>query len=556
MKRVIDEQISRWPAFARSAGPIPWILVWIGAIGLAALVHLAFFVAWPDHFIHEDSGPYLAEAQAILTGQYVDDQTHRPYGVAFFLVLLSRLFSPDILVFVTAQHVLSVVTAVLIATIVRYSGAPRIFSLLAFLPAALYARTVHYDNTVGAETISVFLMSLAAFLASGVVFRNWPPLISAAGIGLSLGAMMVCRSAGLGPAVVTLLWLAMFVNIRWVRRLGMLALAGGITVAVFLTPAAVNWIVGKRAVGNENLAVMSFVGGYSGDFDHGVHLDRKSQARQFVNEKRAANGPSGWADINEYQWPLDAMNRMRKQNDTDGDLETAVRDIFVETLTTPSTLWRHLSKHFAREMFFLLFDGNYPASRASSPQNYESFVKRDAFPFFHSPTGLKSRQLIYDNYSPPKALSWLLPSANKLQANLDALFSLGYAPRYDPAPLCCRLTISSEYDFEPGPIRWLSASTLILLVLLLTSEAACLSGRVPPLPRNLVAAGALMILLALINAAFPAFLVYGFNRYGYYVTPFMAGATGILGAVLFDRMRLTVVTWRARDPVVPILDKS
>ena len=47
-----------------------------------------------------------------------------------------------------------------------------------------------------------------------------------------------------------------------------------------------------------------------------------------------------------------------------------------------------------------------------------------------------------------------------------------------------------------------------------------------------------MVLLALINAAFPAFIVYGLNRYAYYVTPYMAGATGILGAVALDRIEL------------------
>jgi hypothetical protein len=196
------------------------------------------------------------------------------------------------------------------------------------------------------------------------------------------------------------------------------------------------------------------------------------------------------------------------------------------------------------------------AGRVSNPQGYEFFVKRDSFPIFNSPTGLKSRRLIYDNYSPPKALSWLLPSADKLQAGLNKLFSLGYAPSFDPAPLCCGLTVSSEYDFKPGPIRWLSGSTLILLVLLLAGEVAGRSGRLPPLPRNLVAAGALMILLGVVNAAFPAFLVYGLHRYAYYVTPFMAGAAGVLGAALFDRMRLIAVSWRRGDPATSVVGKS
>ena len=52
-----------------------------------------------------------------------------------------------------------------------------------------------------------------------------------------------------------------------------------------------------------------------------------------------------------------------------------------------------------------------------------------------------------------------MPSAEKLQSHLDALFSLGYAPRFDETPLCCGLKVSGEYDFSAGPIRWLSAST-------------------------------------------------------------------------------------------------
>jgi hypothetical protein len=43
--------------------------------------------------------------------------------------------------------------------------------------------------------------------------------------------------------------------------------------------------------------------------------------------------------------------------------------------------------------------------------------------------------------------------------------------------------------------------------------------------------------------------VYSFNRYAYYVTPFMAGAAGILGAVLFDRLKMLVLGWRRTDRV-------
>lgn len=534
---MVDAAVSRLSVLARKAGPIVWVLIWIGAVGLASLVHLAFLVAWPDHFTHEDSAAYLYEAQSILTGHYVDDPNNRPYGVAFFLVLLSKVFSPSILVFVTAQHALSVVTAILIATIVRFAGAQHIFALLAFLLAALYARTVHYDNTIGAETLSVFLTTLAAFIAAGAVFRKWPPLPSAIGIGLSLGAMMVCRSAGIGPAFAILIWLAVFVNARLVRRLRIVALAGAVTAAVSFTPAAINWFVGKRPAATENLAVMAFLVGYSADFNHGVHLDRKALARSLVDEKRAADGPTGWADTDQYQWPLDAVFLMRKPDESREAFEKIVRDIFIETLTTPSTLWRHLTRHFAREMYFLFFDRSLVASRVSTPEGYEFFVQREPFPIFGSPTGLKSRRLIYDNYSPPQALYWVLPSPDRLQSFLDALFRLGYTPRTDPAPLCCGLKISSEYDYRPGPIRWLSASALILLIALLAGEVAGRAGWLPPLPGNLVAGGALMILLALVNVALPAFLVYGLHRYGYYVAPFLAGAAGILGAICFERAR-------------------
>jgi hypothetical protein len=233
---------------------------------------------------------------------------------------------------------------------------------------------------------------------------------------------------------------------------------------------------------------------------------------------------------------------LRRPTDSDAEFATVVRDIFIETLTTPSTLWRHLTKHFASEMYFLLFDGNLAARQTPNPQAYESFVKRDSFPIFHSPTGLKYRRLIYDHYRQPYGLSWLLPTADRVQVRLDRLFADGYSPRPDPAPIfCCGLTISTEYDHYPGPIRWVSASMLILLVLLLAGEVAGRAGWLPRLSRNLVAGGFLMILLALINAAFPAFLVYSFNRYAYYVTPFLAATAGLLGAVLFEWLKPAVM---------------
>lgn len=532
------------PTLVAWAGRITWLWIWIGAIVLALLVHLAFLVAWPDHFIHEDGGAYLQEAEAILRGHYLDDPGKRPYGVAVFLVLLSKLFGPHILVFVIVQHLMSIGTALLVAATVRFAGAPRVLSVFAFLIAALYGRTVHYDNTIGAESISNFLVALASFVAAGIVFRRWSPLFAAAVLGLILGAVMTCRSATIGQASVILLWVAVMLNAGWARRLTVLALAGGAAIVVYLIPTAVDHVIGKHPAGNESLAVMAFVVGYSADYDRGVHLDRKAAARQFVEKMRAADTPTGWADGGVYQWPFEAIEFLRKPGDSAAEFEKAIRDIFIETLTTPSTLYRHVTKHFLREMYFLLFDGNFAARKTANPRSYEFMVHRDTYPFFGSPTGLKYRRLIYDYYKPYWRLEGrILPTADRIQVTLDYLLTLGYQPRSDLADLCCGLTISSEYDDLPGPIRWISAATLVLMVVLLASVVAARLGLIYPLPADLVAGGTLMILLALISAAFPAFLVYGLNRYAYYLIPFLGGASAILGAVLFDRIRLFVETW-------------
>ncbi|MET4041466.1 hypothetical protein ABIC03_003157 [Bradyrhizobium sp. RT6a] len=527
---------TRWPAWASR---FTWLGIWLGVIGIALMVHLAFLVAWPDHFLHEDSGAYLDEADSILRGHYIDDAGKRPYGMAAFLVLLSKLFGPHIVVFVIAQHLISIGTALLVAVTVRFAGAPRVLSVLAFLIAALHGRTVHYDNAVGAETISNFLVSLAAFIAAGLALRKWPPFLAAAAIGVTLGALMTCRSAAVGQAAVILLWLAVVLDAGWVRRLTVLALTGALATAVYLIPTTINYAIGKGPLGNESLAVMAFVVGYSADYDHGVHLDRKAQAREFVEKMRAADTPTGWPDTGVYQWPFGAIHLLERPGDSRAEVEKVVRDIFIETLTTPSTLYRHVTRHFLREMYFLLFDGSTVARRASQPQGNEFFTQRDAYPIFGSPTGLKPRQLIYDYYHPYGPLEGrLLPSPARVQLGLDYLLSRGYQPRGDLAPLCCGLSISSEYDDLPGPIRWISAATLILAVVLFVGVAAARFGLAAPLPPGLVAGGTLMILLALVSAAFPAFLIYGFNRYGYYVIPFLGGASAILGAVLFDRIRL------------------
>ncbi|WP_152033497.1 hypothetical protein [Bradyrhizobium sp. DOA9] len=533
----VEGPLTGRPARLTWASRIVWLWIWLGVIGLALSVHLAFLVAWPDHFLHEDGGAYLDEAQSILTGHYLDDSGKRPYGVAVFLVLLSKLFGPHILVFVIAQHLMSIATALLVAATVRFAGAPRILSVLAFLIAALYARTVHYDNTIGAETISNFLVGVAAFIAAGLTFRKWPPIIAAAAVGTTLGAVMTCRSAAVGQAAVILLWLVMVQDAGWLRRLSVLALAGSLATAVYLIPTAVNYAIGKRPAGNESLAVMAFVVGYSADFDHGVHLDRKANARAFVEKMRAMDTPTGWADAEVYQWPFGAMHALEKPGDSANEFEKVVRDIFIETLTTPSTLYRHVTRHFLREVYFLLFDGNSVARRTTNPQAYEFFVQQAPLPLFGSPTGLKYRRLVYDYYKPHWRLErWLLPTSDQVQVKLDYLLTLGYQPRPDLADLCCGLTISSEYDDFPGPIRWVSAAALALMVVLLASAVGTRLGLMRPLPAGLAAGGTLMISLALISVAFPAFLVYGFNRYAYYAVPFLAGASAILGAVVFDRV--------------------
>lgn len=525
------------PSWLGWTSSLAWFWIWVGVIGLALMIHLAFLVAWPDHFIHEDSGPYLIQAESILRGQYLEDAVKRPYGVAVFLALLSKLFGPHILVFVIAQHLMSVGTALFVAGIVRFAGLPRFFALLAFCFAALHGRIIHYDNTIGAETVANFLVSLAAFIAAGAALRKWPAFLAGASLGLTLGALMVCRSAAIGQAAVILLWLFVSLDARLVRRLGVLTLAAVLAAAVYLTPAAINAVIGKQSPGSESLAVMAFVIGYSGDFDHGVHLDRKARARPIVEKMRAADTRKGWADGGEYQWPLGAAQRLRMPGDSDADIEKVVRDIFVETLTTPSTLYRHMTRHFFREMFFLLFDANSVARRAPNPQGYAFFVNRDTFPFFGSPTGFKPGQLVHDYYKPWWPLSRLLPTDDEVQRRLNQLLGHGYAPNSDLVNFCCGLKVSTEYDDRPGPILWLSSATLCLALVLLIGVPASYAGLVPRLPRDLVAVSALMVLLALVSAAFPTFLIYGLNRYGYYVIPFLGGSSAILLGLLFDRIR-------------------
>jgi len=545
VNRTSSQRSGLLPPLLAWANSVAWFWIWACAIGLALMIHLAFLVNWPDHFIHEDSAAYIIQTESILRGQYLEDVMKRPYGVAAFLALLSKLFGPHILVFVIAQHLMSVGTALFVAGILRFAGAPRVFALLAFCLAALHGRIVHYDNTIGAETISNFLVSLAAFIAAGAALRKWPALPAAAAVGLTLGAVVTCRSAAVGQAAVILLWLVVVLDAGLLRRLGVLALAGLLASVVYLTPAAINLAIGKRPAGNETLAVMAFVVGYSGDFEHGVHLDRKAQARGYVGQMRAEDTPRGWPDIGIYQWPFGAMHRLAKPGDSEGDLERVVRDIFIETLTTPSTLYRHLTKHFLREMFFLLFDANSVARRTPSPQGYEFFTERDRFPFFGSPTGLKPGQLIQDDYKPWWPLSRLLPNADQFQLNLNRLFARGYAPSSDLVVLCCGVKVSTEYDDRPGVMLWLSTATLILALVLLIGVPASHAGWVRRSSGRLVAGGTLMILLAMVSAAFPTFLIYGLNRYAYYVIPFLAGSSAILGSVVFDWLRARVRAGRA-----------
>lgn len=493
------------------------LLIAIPLIMATLFIRFGFLAEYPNAILHEDSGPYLVEAERLLEGKETADQglPGRPPGYPLFLAAALRLVSTDVLHIVALQHVLAIAGVLLLTVLLRLLGVRRLFAFGFFMAVACSHRMIHYDNTIGAETWSVFMMSLVIFLGCGMLLRRWNPWSVGGVLGVLLAYLLLIRSASFFLAVVLAIWIALpnahRLNLGLGRRVALIALI--VMPPVVTVATMTQWNkhhYGRAVLSREVEPTMAFAIAYSGDFTGGLFPDLKQELRPIVEAGRAKRGPRGYPDVHEngYQWVFGIFNvlsldRLGSQVEKD----RVVSALFRETLLTPAGLYRHVSGHVWWELQFMLFDMTPVANAAPRPEGYEHFVKRDT----------KDLRIAHvrDDRVPGTLLAQAFP--DPVGTSLQRWASRHIRERYQ-----------TEYRGKPGVIRIYSAFSLALLLVLAAQAVVAGWRRIAGRERagaSVDPEEAAVVFVSLVwlgNALVACTLIYALHRYSYYVFPFVA----------------------------------
>ncbi len=488
---------------------LPDILITVVLVLAALVIRIGFLAEYPNTLLHEDSGPYIFEAERLLEGRETENGgvPGRPPGYPLFLAAVFRLLSSDLLHVVALQHGVAITGILLLAYTLRMMGVGRLFAYGFFVAAAFSHRLIHYDNTIGAETLTVFLMSVVIFLTCGMLLRRWNPRLVSGVLGALLAYLLLVRSASFFLPPLLAIWIAIPAASRLDANVRQrLLLAALIVLPPVLTGfAMIQWNkhhYGRSVLSREAEPVMAFVIAYSGDFTGGRYADLKREMRPSVEENRATAGEQGFYSESgggNYQWVFTIFNvldidRLGSQQEKD----RVVSGLFWETLLTPKTLYRHLTGHVWRETRFMLFDTTPVANSVTPPPEYAHFTRRDV-----ASAHLASLQ---EDYPAGQLLARSLPGSmgETLQHFTSRYIHVNY---------------HTEYKGKPGLIRIYSILSLILLgflgfrLLTVRQYGALASDDSTALFVTLIWLG---------NALVVCTLLYALHRYSYYALPFVA----------------------------------
>lgn len=498
----------------------------------ALFIRFGFLAEYPNSIMHEDSGPYVDEAERLLEGRETagGQMPGRAPGYPLFLATIINLVSPNLFYTIGIQHLLGVGTALLLTLSLRMLGVGRLLSYVFFTAIAFAHRLIHYDNTIGAETLTVFLISVNFFLATGMALRRWNPWVCAAVIGVVFGYLILVRSATFFIPFVFVLWLALpsarQVFPEWRRRLALIALI--ITPPISATIGMIQWNKAhydRSVLSREAEPAMAFIIAYSGDFSEqgpkyeilGKYPDFRERLKTVVEEGRATLKNDGYSTVDHYQWVFNIfsildLERFGSQQEKD----RVVAGLFWETVFTPRTLYRHLAEHTLRELRFMLLDATPVTNSTFTPSELANFTGRDG--------SVLQIAKANANHEQGTGIAKLMPNA--LGEVLQRLTNRYIRNKY-----------TTEYRQEPGLMRLytvLSITTLGTMAFWMLFRAGrslfLRSTSARELPRRdkkpaLSAENSLALLIFMIwlgNAVLICTLVYALHRYSYYVYAFNA----------------------------------
>lgn len=201
-----------------------WGFLLLLAVG--ACVRVLAVYAFSPAFTFPDSLSYL---QVAATGEA---QAVRPWGYSGYLALVSEVVPFGGVA--ATQHLLGLVTVVIVYALLQRRGVRRLISCLAVAPLALDGYLIQIEHYLMAESLYVFLLMAGLVL---LLWRERAPWWMTGASGVLLGLSAVTRTVGMVVLAVVALY-ALVQLIR--RRFGVLAVASAaVGVAAVLVPYVV-----------------------------------------------------------------------------------------------------------------------------------------------------------------------------------------------------------------------------------------------------------------------------------------------------------------------------
>ena len=194
------------------------------ALGAGVLVRIVVTIAFTPALLQSDGPAYLARVHDLLP------DPNRPVGYVIGLLKPLSWIADNVALYVAVQHVLGLLTAVLVYDLVRRWGAGRWWATIAALPVLFDSMQLMLEHAVLSDVFFCFLLVSAFWvLARRRVLRPGHAVIG----GLLLGAAVTVRLVG-EPLVLTGIGFALLLGGTWRNRT-----AAGLAVAVgFLAPVA------------------------------------------------------------------------------------------------------------------------------------------------------------------------------------------------------------------------------------------------------------------------------------------------------------------------------
>jgi len=199
----------------RDHGPF----VVVAAVSL--LLRLAVLLGYPPIMYFNDSYYYLNDAV-----QHLPDNI-RPSGYPFFLDLLEPLHSLTLVS--VLQALMGMTIGIATYALLRHRGLPWWVATLCSLPVLYSGYELMLEHLLGADTLFIFLVTLAVIALCWSDRPAWKTLVIA---GLAIGYAVTVRSVGV-PLLVIVVIAMLVCGFGW-KRTGALALAWAVPIAGYV----------------------------------------------------------------------------------------------------------------------------------------------------------------------------------------------------------------------------------------------------------------------------------------------------------------------------------